>query len=473
MRTRAGWAASLAAVVVLPALLHAAFHAERRVREATRLEWEFAVGPGAKLPAHYDSRRQRYQLFVPPAYDDRRAWPLILFVSPGDDALGWRAFQRPCEGLGYFFVAPYGSGAGGSAAQRYRALLDVLDDVRREFRIDPEQTYLAGLGAGAETAAHLATSYPEYCAGIVALGGDVPLPRMPHLRHRLMDRLSVALLAPPQGNVGTQQKLYLAPVLRDLGVRARYWPTPDDGLPPSDTLREVLEWLADDLKRRRQDAATAGLMAEETPNRRRLAARAVARARADLTKLDQLYRTVSLLDWVVARCGEAPDARAASELLLDLRGDEVRGRLILKQGEAELRHSLAVRARGLEARGDLEAARRAWDGLVRLAEGDEKVKAHAAERRLAGLLAQAPYLGLTFAGSTLVVKEVVPGGPAARAGLRAGDGVESINGLRVSGPGPLREQMQRLRPGDPVTLGVRREGKPASVEVRLAAVPPS
>ena len=64
------------------------FQTERRVRESTRLDWEFAAGAGGKLPAGYDSRQQRYQLFVPPTYKAAKTWPLVVFISPGDDPLG-------------------------------------------------------------------------------------------------------------------------------------------------------------------------------------------------------------------------------------------------------------------------------------------------------------------------------------------------------------------------------------------------
>src|SRR5262249_31670098 len=74
---------------------------EMQVSRRTRLDWEFAVkefGPNsAKLPASYDSRKQLYQLYVPKDYDAARTWPLVVFISPGDDPLGWRAWQKVCE----------------------------------------------------------------------------------------------------------------------------------------------------------------------------------------------------------------------------------------------------------------------------------------------------------------------------------------------------------------------------------------
>src|SRR5262245_15558777 len=70
----------LAAVAGSPAAAaEKGFEPEARVREPTRLDWAFAAGAEAgKLPAGYDSRRLRYQRYVPPAYSPSRAWPLVL-----------------------------------------------------------------------------------------------------------------------------------------------------------------------------------------------------------------------------------------------------------------------------------------------------------------------------------------------------------------------------------------------------------
>jgi hypothetical protein len=449
------------------------FQPERRVKSPSRVEWEFAADPTATVPAVYDSRRQRYQLYVPGDYAPTRAWPLVVFVPPGDDPTGWRAWKVPCEDAGCLFASPFAAGNGCPPAQRLRLVLDVLDDVRREYRIDPEQTYLAGQGRSVEPAARLATAYPEYVAGLVAINADVPLPGMPHLRHRMRDRLSVALVADKADPARARQEKYLAPLLSDLGVRARLWLEEDGpGRAPSPrTLADVLEWLREDLKRRRADAAAAGLDAAETPTRRLLAERSVAAAEKELGDPAKLARAAARLEWVAARCGEAPGTEKAAELLRGLKEDDVRGRLLLKQTDAELRAHLKARAKALESSGDLDSSRRAWNGLSLLAEGDEAKAARAEERRVAGLLAMAPYLGVTFAASTTTVKGVAAGGPAELAGVQAGDDVESFDKARVATLGELRERLRGRKPGDELLLGVRRAGKPLTLTVRLGAVP--
>src|SRR5262249_49435196 len=128
----------LAAAAPAPSATAAApptgFQPEVRVEGPTRLDWEFAVsgfGPdAARLPAGYDSAKQRYQLYVPKSYDPAKPWPLIVFISPGDDPLGWRYWQKVCEDGDILFCAAYSAGNNCPVGQRTRIVLDMLDDVR-------------------------------------------------------------------------------------------------------------------------------------------------------------------------------------------------------------------------------------------------------------------------------------------------------------------------------------------------------
>src|SRR5262249_48826953 len=168
-----------------------------------------------------NSRKQRYQLFVPATYKPGKAWPLVVFVPPGDDPLGWRAWRKPCEDGDTLFCAPYGAGNSSLPALRVRLVLDVLDDVRRRHAVAPARPCLAGFSGGERVAATVAFALPEYFGGLVAVGGDVPLPTFNHLRHRAQDRLSVALVTGANAGRRPEVEDYLAPLLTDLRVRAR------------------------------------------------------------------------------------------------------------------------------------------------------------------------------------------------------------------------------------------------------------
>lgn len=70
------------------------------------------------------------------------------------------------------------------------------------------------------------------------------------------------------------------------------------------------------------------------------------------------------------------------------------------------------------------------------------------------------------------VREVSPGGPADRAGVRAGDLIVAVNGMDVRGTDPAKrvfELLHGVKPGDKVDLKVLREGK--SHEIAVTARP--
>jgi predicted metalloprotease with PDZ domain len=72
------------------------------------------------------------------------------------------------------------------------------------------------------------------------------------------------------------------------------------------------------------------------------------------------------------------------------------------------------------------------------------------------------------------VREVSPGGPAADAGMRAGDVIVAVNGTEVKGENPAREVMRLLRPVKPdskVDVRVQRDGSVRDFTVVARAAP--
>ena len=71
----------------------------------------------------------------------------------------------------------------------------------------------------------------------------------------------------------------------------------------------------------------------------------------------------------------------------------------------------------------------------------------------------------------LYVTAVDPGGPAAAAGISAGDIVTRINGATATSTGQLVELTLRQRPGAKVTLEVDHSGRHGTVTVTLGNEP--
>lgn len=85
---------------------------------------------------------------------------------------------------------------------------------------------------------------------------------------------------------------------------------------------------------------------------------------------------------------------------------------------------------------------------------------------------QRPHAGIGLrqsgASQDVVVRYVVPDGPAAKAGLRVGDVVESLDGRAASSVFEAAKHVATRKPGDAVEFRVRREGQSLACVVTLA-----
>lgn len=71
----------------------------------------------------------------------------------------------------------------------------------------------------------------------------------------------------------------------------------------------------------------------------------------------------------------------------------------------------------------------------------------------------------------VVISQVTPGGPAARAGLRRGDQVLAVNGDQVGNVRALTKTVAGLPPGSAVRLAVRRQGRDLGISVTIGRRP--
>jgi serine protease Do len=70
-----------------------------------------------------------------------------------------------------------------------------------------------------------------------------------------------------------------------------------------------------------------------------------------------------------------------------------------------------------------------------------------------------------------IVAEVVPGGPAEKAGVQPGDVVLSVNGKAVSSSSEMTREVAKTLAGNTMTLNILREGKPKTIEVKAGVRP--
>jgi len=72
----------------------------------------------------------------------------------------------------------------------------------------------------------------------------------------------------------------------------------------------------------------------------------------------------------------------------------------------------------------------------------------------------------------VLVNGVDPGSPAAHAGIRIGDAITAVNGIRVDNANSLRNQIAASQPGTETTITLLREGKEQQVKAKLGEMVP-
>jgi len=334
------------------------FQSSVGVTRDTRIDWVYVLANQSPrtVPADwlidYDSKKQTYQLYVPRNYDPKKSYPLVLFVSPSDKATGFRNWQRVCEEQQIVFAGPHDAGNNCEIRRRVRIILDVLDDVRRTYNVDTNRSYIGGFSGGGRIACSIAFALPEYFGGVMPICAAGDLREESWLRHRVIDRLSVAHVTGESDFNRGEVERFRGPMLADVGVRSRVWVVPKTGhtIPDVRALCEAFRWLEAAAPQRRtlaeqypSSCLSHGEAVSRDDNARRLFEEAQLRVAKDATR----YSGLMQLKGILTRWPDLPQADAAKKILLEHESADIR-----KWEEddiAEQRRFLFARAKGLDA----------------------------------------------------------------------------------------------------------------------------
>jgi S1-C subfamily serine protease len=77
------------------------------------------------------------------------------------------------------------------------------------------------------------------------------------------------------------------------------------------------------------------------------------------------------------------------------------------------------------------------------------------------------YGAFVTSGSNPAQPAVIPGSPADKAGIKAGDILLELNGERITEDNPLPKLLMKYQPGNTVTLKLNRDNKEMTVSVTL------
>jgi poly(3-hydroxybutyrate) depolymerase len=129
---------------------------------------------GTVLKAHrssVDGNDQAYWLEVPPAYHGDKPFPLIV-------NLHYHGWYRPFQGYPLpkvpeaVVVSPHGRGSTDFMSVGEREVLDVIEEVKRDYLVDDDRVYLMGSSMGGTGCWHLAAHHPDLFAAIAPVSGN-------------------------------------------------------------------------------------------------------------------------------------------------------------------------------------------------------------------------------------------------------------------------------------------------------------
>lgn len=333
------------------------YQASIKVSAPTRLDAVFPlanqspVDPPADWYAGYDSTAQKYELFAPPI-DFRKTYPVVLFISAGNAPAGWSQWRTLCEQQQIIFASPFDAGNNIPMPRRVRIVLDVLDDLRRQYPVDPDRTYLSGFSGGARVACGITFALPELFGGVLPVCASEDLREESWLRHRAFDRISAALVTGENDFNRAEIERWRGPMLAELGVRTRVWVVPGlgHGIPNARALGEAYQWLEQAAPERRKLATRWPAMrraANSNPSRAESAALLLTEARQRMQQKNTLYRGLMQMVGVMTRWPDTPSGEAAKKTLLEY---EAKSDKSWEADDlAEQRKSLTAEAHGLTA----------------------------------------------------------------------------------------------------------------------------
>ncbi|MFV0442042.1 MAG: PDZ domain-containing protein [Planctomycetaceae bacterium] len=185
-----------------------------------------------------------YWRYVPDQYNPDYAYGLIVWLHPSGNTMEaaiLAQWQQHCDRRGLILVAPLAGDVSGWTASESLLVRDVVEEVRRDYSIDPQRICVHGLGAGGRLAWDVAFKDRELFRAVVAV--SAPLRELPPDND---PKFRLQTLSVTGANDPLRDKVERSvDVLRKLKFPARLVIVPDAGeaYPPATTVDELVRWL--------------------------------------------------------------------------------------------------------------------------------------------------------------------------------------------------------------------------------------
>jgi predicted esterase len=219
-----------------------------------------APGAVAERVACAGDPEETYALYLPPAYDPGRTWPILFVMDPrGRGLVGLEKFRAGAGRLGWVVASSWNTESDGPPGPNVRALNAFLADARQRLAVDRRRFYLAGFSGTARAAWDFADRLRDTVAGIAGFGAGLPPGVEPPV-----DAPWVFFGGAGFADFNYEEVLTLGPRLDRAGIHRHV--TFYDGphaWPPDDVAAAALDWMENQAMRQglrpRDEARLDGL----------------------------------------------------------------------------------------------------------------------------------------------------------------------------------------------------------------------
>ena len=145
-----------------------------------------SAAPGKQVEMAFETSqhgRVEYLLYLPKDYDEQESLPLMLFLHGRGESNGpislvakWGPPRIVGEGddMPYIIISPQCPRSDNwSSEKQQQILIELLDSVSKEWKVDSNRVYLTGLSMGGFGSWQLAAKYPERFAAVVPICGGM------------------------------------------------------------------------------------------------------------------------------------------------------------------------------------------------------------------------------------------------------------------------------------------------------------
>jgi len=210
-----------------------------------------------------DNTLQPYRVYVPTTYDSSKSYPLVIALHGmgGDENSYFEAYNKGefkvvAEDRGYIVACPKGrKPASMYMGDAERDVMDVIEEMKRAYRIDPDRIYLTGHSMGGFGTWSIAMNHPDVFAALAPVAGGVTNPaNMSKIAHIPQ----IVVHGDKDPTVPIERSRVMVAMGKKLGVELKFIEVPggDHGSVVAPTFKDVFEWF-DTHKRKAPEAKAA------------------------------------------------------------------------------------------------------------------------------------------------------------------------------------------------------------------------